>query len=119
MGRVTLDGTPHQASDWSLSPEWGTHASVNPQVANDQAGEVLIVPNGTGIKANPTVTLTYKDGRWPLRPINVIVVRSDGNTPKTAKWEVIRNDADAIEFAFRGTPRVRQNYGLNYLIFGR
>lgn len=119
MPRILLAGTQHLASDWILGPGWGSTASINPQVANDQAGEIIVVPGGAGIARNPTLRLVFRDGLWERKPVNVLYTRTDLAVPKTAKWGLMLSDDAGLAFFFAGLPVKNQNYQLNYLVFGR
>lgn len=67
---IANQGTPLVNGDFAISAGWGSTGAVAAGVnATDQRGRFTVTPGGTGIVANPTVTLTYKDGAWPVAPM--------------------------------------------------
>jgi hypothetical protein len=73
LGRLlAVKGTLMTAEKITLSPGWGSAARVTNVAGTDSAFRFHITPNGTGIAANPTVTITYSDGTWTNLPITQI-----------------------------------------------
>jgi hypothetical protein len=65
-------GTALVAGDFALSGGWGSTAAVSAITGTDQAFQFTVTPSGAGIGANPTITLTFKDGTWTSSPIAVV-----------------------------------------------
>jgi hypothetical protein len=73
LGRLlAVKGTLMTAEKITLSPGWGNAARVTNVAGTDSAFRFHITPNGTGMAANPTVTITYSDGTWTNLPITQI-----------------------------------------------
>lgn len=58
------------AGDFALSAGWGNTATVSAVAtgSKDACGEITVTSAGTGQAANPTITLTFKDGTWTTAP---------------------------------------------------
>jgi hypothetical protein len=109
-------GTALVAGDFALSAGWGNTATIT-VVGTDSAFRATITPNGAGIAANPTVTLTYHDGTWTNRPI-VGITRADGNIP-TAIWiDQAGSSATAAVMQFVGTPSAGVAMVINITVAG-
>lgn len=117
LRKLKAQGTAQAASDYALSAGWGATGSVILGGAFfDMAAQVTVAAAGAGTAANPTVTLTYKDGTWATQP-TVVVCRTD--TLATAGyWVVSGGSATTCVFTFVGTPVAGETYGFNYLAMG-
>jgi hypothetical protein len=71
-------GTALVAGDFALSAGWGSTAAVSAITGTDQGAQFTVTPGGAGIGANPTITVTFKDGTWTNAPI-AVVQRIGGN----------------------------------------
>ncbi len=80
-----VGGTALVAGDFVLSAGWGTTASVSAISATDHGGKFQVNAAGTGFAADCTVTMTFKDGAWPVAPV-AIVKRNGGNGTVEATW---------------------------------
>ena len=118
IGRMTGAGTVHDASDYTLSSGWGDTASLTTVAARDTGGRLIVLCGGTGIAANPSITLTFADGAWSSFPATVC---SDGNTPGMAdgRWAVTSISATAMVLTFYGTPVSGTAYAVNFITMGR
>lgn len=116
--RYTGHGTAHVAGDYALSAGWGTTATVSAVSAKDTGGRVTIASAGTGQGANPTVTLTWKDGTWTTAPA-VVVARGEHVAPATATWESTTPGATTVVFTFLGTPVAGSSYILDFVAMGK
>jgi hypothetical protein len=67
--RVLGGGTALVVGDIALSPGWGNTATISGLGGTDAAFRFAVTPNGTGIAANPTITVTFHDGTWTTIPI--------------------------------------------------
>lgn len=71
-------GTQLVAGDFVLSAGWGTTAAVTAITGTDAGAVFTVTANGTGIAANPTITLTFHDGTWTNVPL--VVSKQVGGT---------------------------------------
>src|SRR5581483_8111616 len=63
-------GTTLSTGDFALSAGWGTSPVLTVVRGTDQAASITIQAKAT-VGANPTVTLTFKDGTWTTPQIVV------------------------------------------------
>lgn len=109
-------GTAHVAGDYALSGGFGTTASVAVATgSNDSRGRITITSAGTGQGANPTCTLTFKDGAWPAAPIAVVC--RGGGSQNTIPVDVTTTTTTMV-ITFRGTPVAAETYVINYTVEG-
>lgn len=117
--RVALQGTPLVNGDFSVSGGWGATPTIN-VVSNtnscDSKGEVSITAGGAGIAANPTVTLTFKDGTWGSVPY-CLVIRNDANAP-AAIAIVSAVSATQLTFQLLGLPVNGTTYNFQWIVIG-
>lgn len=89
------------AGDFALSAGWGDTATVTTISATDQGGTFTVAATGTGQGANPTVSITFKDGAWPVAP-KAIVTRNGGNNGTVfPTWTTTTTQ---LVITFPGTP---------------
>lgn len=96
-------GTTLVAADIALSAGWGNTATdtINGS-SKDSRFDVNITCGGTGIAANPTATLTFKDGAFAATPIAVVNGWNDtDNTGIALKWV---ESTTTLVITFLGTP---------------
>lgn len=67
--RLLGGGATLVAGDLALSAGWGSTAAVSGFAGTDAGFRFTVTPNGTGIAANPTITVTFHDGTWTTVPI--------------------------------------------------
>lgn len=116
--RFIGSGTAHVAGDYALSAGWGNTATVSTVAARDTGGRVSITCGGSGIAANPTVTLTYKDGTWTTVP-TCVPQRSDINAPETAEFRPTSDTATTFVLTFLGTPVSGTIYTFSFHVIGK
>jgi hypothetical protein len=113
--RLAGGGTAHVSGDYAASG-WGTAPTVTPS-ARDTGGRVTIVA-GTGPSANPSITLTFKDGTYTTAPA-VVVSRGDAASPSTGTWILNAVTATTMVAQFIGTPVAASSYVLDFLVVGK
>lgn len=108
--------TDHVAGDYVLSAGWGTTASVAVvSGSGDNRARFTVTSAGTGQAANPTITLTFKDGAYAAAPF-AVVVRNGGSqltiaqdwTTSTTTWVM----------TWRGTPVAAETYTFELMVIG-
>lgn len=126
--RNSGNGTAHAAGDYVLSAGWGVGAFVRLGIGGtnwngrDSGGNIVIQAAGTPA-ANPTVTLTFKDGSFDVigagtgRPV-VVCSRGENSAPTTGYWAVTDTTINTAIFQFVGTPVASSNYLLSYIVMG-
>lgn len=107
----TNQGTAYSAADGAivLSSGWGTTRTVSAGTGFDQALSFTANSSGTGQAANPTITITFKDGTWTTAPI-VTVLRNDLITPFNTPPHTISVTATVLTITFNGTPTAGNSY---------
>lgn len=111
-------GTALVSGDFALSAGWGSTAALSAIAGTDTGFTVTVTANGAGIAANPTLTLTYKDGTWTNAPV-FTVTRGDGNAPTTGFWIVqAASTATAAITQFVGLPVAGNAYTIYVIVVG-
>lgn len=64
-----INGAKFAAADIALAAGWGTTATVSQINGTDTGFNLRVAANGTGITANPTVTVTFHVGAWAAAPV--------------------------------------------------
>ena len=116
--RLSADGmgTAHVAGDWIASSGFGSTAAVTfTGIANDSRGHVIVTCGGTGQGANPTLTLTFKDGAWETAPI--MLTDRVGATQPTIRMQAVCTTTTAV-LTFRGTASGSEVYEFTFLVRG-
>ena len=119
---IATKGTGVIAGDFALGAAWGSTATVSTVLSGsrDTRGAIRITANGAGIAANPTVTLTFKDGTFPggESPFAVAVCGT-GNTVLAAGdfWYAAATLTQGV-FWYGGTPTAGRVYELSYHVIG-
>jgi hypothetical protein len=114
-GRLKASGSSLAAPNFALSAGWGSTATLSAISGTDQAWQVTITANGSGLAANPTLTLTFKDGAWPAVP-QAIVRRNGGDqlsVPYT--WTVT---ATQLTITLAGTPQAGETFTFSAMLLG-
>lgn len=106
--RATTIGTSLVAGDFALSAGWGTTASVGTITGTDQRWQATFTSAGTGQGANPTITLTYKDGTWGTAPVSLVV--RNGGTGVGITGFTFSSTATALTITAVGTPIDTETY---------
>src|SRR6266850_3798583 len=116
-------GTVLVTADYVLSAGWGTTPTFTAVRGTDQAATFTIVAKAT-VGANPTVTLTFKNGTWTNIPI-VVCGRTELVAATGAPSAVVTNEfvpttvsATQIIFTFNGTPVANSTYGCSFICMG-
>jgi len=112
------EGTAIVAGDFALSAGWGDTASVASAGGTDAQGFVEVQANGSGIAADPTITLTFTDGAWGSAPV-AILQRNDTSSPlPTAAYLTYTSTTTDLVIAFRGTPVSGNTYRIEWRTAG-
>ena len=109
-------GTAIATSDWALSG-WGAHAPVSAVSGNDSRGTVTVTTSALDTpSANPTITLTFKDGTWSAAPYAVSGM-NDGSTGSVAATGC-STTATTLRITYAGTPLAvtAKTYIFNYQV---
>jgi hypothetical protein len=96
-------GTNLVAGDFALSAGWGATRSISNILngSKDTRGEFTVTSAGAGQAANPTITLTFKDGAFGGNPM-AIVKRNGGTGANTEPtWVTL---ATTLTMTFPATP---------------
>lgn len=117
------NGTALAAGDFVLSAGWGTSPVLTVVRGTDQAAVITIQAKAT-VGANPTVTLTFKNGTWTTIPI-VVCSRTEIIAVTGAPAAAVQNEfvpttvsATQIIFTFNGTPVANSTYGCSFICMG-
>lgn len=111
------------AGDFAASAEWGTSPVLAVVGGTDQAASITIQAKAT-TSANPTITLTFKDGTWTVAPIvvahrtDVVAATAAPGATVTNQWVVTSVTATTVVFTFNGQPVANSTYGLAFEVFG-
>jgi len=114
--RFTATGTTLVAGDFALSAGWGNTAAVSAVSGNDQSFTLTVTANGTGIVANPTVTLTFKDGAWAAAPGGL--AKMTGGTGAVADVTGVPGTTTWI-MTFNDLPIAADTYIISGMVMGR
>jgi hypothetical protein len=112
-----LGGTALVAGDFVCSAGFGSTASVGTITATDAGGVFTVTSAGTGQGANPTVTLTFKDGTWTTAPTKISVCRA-GGSQRTIAIEATTITATTLVLTFLGTPVNAETYIVRFTVAG-
>lgn len=111
-------GTAYSGADAAivLSAGWGGSGAVSAAAGFDQAFSFTVTASGT-TTANPTITITFKDGTWTTIP-QFIVLRNDTNSPFSTPPHTIVVTATTLTITFNGTPASGTSYNFICMGFG-
>lgn len=118
--RHKATGTNLVAGDFALSAGWGTGASVSAvaSTSNDQRGQITVTAGSASFGANPTVTMTFKDGTWTTVPF----VQWEGNggtgLPSGVANTTVANTATTSVLTWLGTPTSGQTFNFQWVAMG-
>lgn len=114
--RIYTNGLIINTADWALSG-WGSDAYVSGTTGCDSHGTVSVVSGtGTGISANPTVTLTFKNGAWKVAPFAMAKLTSPIDSLLNPITE--STTTTTLTLTFIGTPQISTAYIIKYLVEG-
>lgn len=103
----------------ALSVGWGNTAAVSAATGSfDQCLTFSVTANGTGIAANPTITITFKDGTFTNAPV-FVVTRNDLSSPFNAPAMTWSESATALTITLNGTPLSGSVYTFRCLALGK
>lgn len=114
--RLRLSGTAHVAGDYAASAGWGTTASIGTVSANDSHGSFIVTSAGTGQGANPTVTLTFKQGTWTTAPR--VQAWMEGGGTGVLTFITSTSTATTAVFTYQGTPVATFTYQIAFRVVG-
>ncbi len=110
FNRIEADqGTPITSAQIVPSAGFGSTASVSAVTGFDQAFQFTVTANGSGIGANPTLTISFINGAWNEAPL-FLVQRNDLNAPYGAPPHTVVVTATTITITFNGTPSSGTSY---------
>lgn len=113
----STQGTPLVNGDGVLSGGWGTSPSLT--VAGYDPAFAVVVTSGSGSPtANPTVTVTFKDGAWADGNPVCQVSRGDASLPVAGYW-IDASTTTQVVLSFIGTPATSTSYTVNVTCGGR
>lgn len=126
VGKVTAkryhaDGTDVVTGDFAASAGWGDTAAFSSPAGSDQAGSIVITSQGAGIAANPTITLTFKDGTWTTIPQCIASIFATSDTPSTNLTQnipVTSSSATAITWTYYNLPVTANTYSFRWHCIG-
>lgn len=114
--RYKAAGTALVSADIAGSATWGSTSVLSiTSGSTDQRGQLSMAANGAGIGANPTLTITFKDGTWTTAPFAVVTVQDSVLTTLSCS---IALTATTLTITFCGTPVAGRSYGFNYIVMG-
>ncbi len=106
-------GTSLVAGDFALSAGWGSTASIGSLAGSDANWYGTVTTAGTGLGANPTIVLTFKDGTFTAAPNCIVKMSSTSDATNTATAISWTTTATALTITFRGTPVVTNTFVFN------
>lgn len=113
----TLGGTALVAADIALSSGWGDTRSVDNIVGTDGAFRFRVVAGAATFGANPTITVTFKDGTWTTSPI--VLCQQTSGSVSVGFLEQTAVSATAVTFTTAFTPLALQTFWFSVLVMGR
>lgn len=100
-------GTAQVSGDFALHANWGAGATVAvTSGSRDPRFEVTVTAAGTP-GANPTVTLTFKDGAWTAAPFATCQFNGGTGTTLPITWT---STATTLVMTYPGTPVAASTY---------
>jgi hypothetical protein len=110
------NGTAYSGADAAivLSAGWGGTATVSAARGFDGAFSFTVNSSGAGQAANPTITVTFKDGTWTNAP-QFLCAKNDiiAPSPTILTWTIT---ATGLVITFNGTPVAANSY--NFVVIG-
>lgn len=109
------EGTTLVNGDFTPSAGMGATPTVSVEAnSKSMRGTVTVTPNGAGIAANPTLTLTFPEGTWTTAP-KAIVVKNGGTGTLPISWTVTPT---GIAVTIIGLPNAGDTYPLAWMVMG-
>lgn len=111
-------GTVYSGADVAvvLGANWGTIATVSAAKGYDQALQFTVNSSGASIFANPTITITFKDGTWTNAPL-AIAVQNGGGTGDVA-LVTCTTTATTVVITWNGLPVTGKSYVFTVFVMG-
>lgn len=119
LGRVAGSGKRLTAANFALGAGWGSLASIQAVTGTDSAFKVKVRADGTGIAANPILTLTFAEGTWSTIPFWVASMGT--GTTSVADAFTVRvgsGAATTLEIQMMGTPTALRDYEFVVMVRG-
>jgi hypothetical protein len=123
-GDSTTLPTALVTADYVLSAGWGTSPTFTAVRGTDQGATFTVTAKAT-VGANPTVTLTFKNGAWANSAPIVICGRTEIVAATGAPATAVSNEfvpttvsTTQIIFTFNGTPVANSTYGCSFICLG-
>ena len=117
-------GTALATADYVLSAGWGTSPTFT-AVRGTDAGAAFTITAKATVGANPTVTLTFKNGAWANGAPIVIcgrteIVAATGAPAAAVSNEFVVTSVSTTQavFTFNGTPVANSTYGCSFICMG-
>lgn len=105
------------AGDFALSAGWGaTPTTTVGGSSRDTRGKVTLTPGGAGIGANPTWTLTFKDGTYTNAPFALVNMNALGTG--AAVIVGVSTTATTMVVTYIGTPVGGNTYIFDWIVVG-
>jgi hypothetical protein len=114
---LPTQGTALVNGDGALGGSWGTSPSLG-VTGYDSAFRVVVTSGSGSPGANPTFTLTFKDGLWANAPV-CVASRLDLVAPAGGYWAVDSTSQTTVRLTFVGTPSASQSYLANVICIGQ
>lgn len=111
-------GTNLVTGDFALSAGWGSTASITTLSGKDSRFSLEITSAGTGQAANPTLTLTFTDGAWPVVPFPLVQDNgsvTSGGSYLGPVWELTAVSTTAATWTLRSATGVSPGGGTPYV----
>ena len=111
-------GTALVAGDFALSAGWGATASVGTITGDAHHARFTVTSAGAGQAANPTVTLTFKDGTWtnsPFAQVQIVAASTAADLLVAVTWTTT---ATTLVITFNGTPVAGRTYTFESMVLG-
>lgn len=120
-GRLAVrGGTNIATTDVAISAGWGASATVSAVTGKDQRGTITVTTNAADTPtANPTITLTFKNGTWTAAPFATVCMDHNSTGPSNVPATCVAS-ATTLVISYRGTPTATSalTYIFNYVILG-
>ncbi len=110
-------GTALQTTDFGPSGGWGSTGAVQSVTGTDAGFRVVCRAAGTGITANPTLTLTFKDLTMTNAPIAVACL--DSASDGTGTEVSVASTATTVVLRYEGTPNSGVDNIFHCIVIGR
>lgn len=112
-------GTATATTDWAKSAGWGANSTISAVTGNDTRGTVTVTTSNLDTPtANPTVTLTFKNGTFTSTPFSVTNM-NDTSTGLLGTADS-STTATTLRITYNGTPTavLAGTYIFNYYVIG-